>query len=230
MRASPGGRVEAARPGRAGRTGIAAALQRQATIPQVTTFRSVDCSALEVFRRELGVSPLPVVIAALCRTTASHPDINAIWHDDDGAVRREEVNVGVAADTERGLVVPVVHDARAMGIASLSVEIRRLAEAARDGSLTPGELTGATIAVSNTGSYGSEAGTPILSPGSSLTLGLGVIEPRALVVDDHIVARPACTLSCTFDHRVLDGAGVGRALTDLVETLTSTERLGGLPR
>ncbi len=164
VRASPGGRVEAARPGRAGRTGIAAALQRQAAIPQVTTFRSVDCSALEVFRRELGVSPLPVVIAALCRTTASHPDINAIWHD-DGVVRREGVHVGVAADTERGLVVPVVHDAPARGIASLSEEIRRLAEAARDGSLTPAELTGATIAVSNTGSYGSEAGTPILSPG-----------------------------------------------------------------
>jgi pyruvate dehydrogenase E2 component (dihydrolipoamide acetyltransferase) len=86
------------------------------------------------------------------------------------------------------------------------------------------------VAVSNTGSYGSEAGTPILSPGTAVTLAIGVIAPRALVVDDEVVARPACTLSCTFDHRVLDGAAVGRALADLVGTLTSTERLGDLPR
>ena len=98
------------------------------------------------------------------------------------------------------------------------------------GSLAPGELTGATVAVSNTGSYGSEAGTPILSPGTSLTLAIGMIEPRALVVDGQVVARPACTMSATFDHRVLDGAVVGRALTDLVNLLTSTQRLGDLPR
>ena len=84
--------------------------------------------------------------------------------------------------------------------------------------------------MSNTGSYGSEAGTPILSPGTSVTLAIGVIGPCALVVDGEVVARPACTLSCTFDHRVLDGATVGRALTDLVDLLTSTERLGDLPR
>jgi 2-oxoisovalerate dehydrogenase E2 component (dihydrolipoyl transacylase) len=234
VRASSGhgeeGRVVDATRGTAKRAGIAATLQRQAAIPQVTTFRTVDCSALDVFRRELGMSPLPVVIAALCKTIAAHPDINAHWDEDEGVVQREAVHVGVAADTDRGLVVPVVHDASAMSIASLSEEIRRLATAARGGSLVPAELGGATIAVSNTGSYGSEAGTPILSPGTSVTLALGVIAPRALVIDDRVVARPGCTLSCTFDHRVLDGAGVGRALTDLVETLTSADRLGGLPR
>ena len=113
---------------------------------------------------------------------------------------------------------------------SLSSFEGRLADAARAGSLAPSELAGATIAVSNTGSYGSEAGTPILSPGTSVTLAVGVIEPRALVVGGEVVARPACTLSCTFDHRVLDGAAVGRALTDLVDTLESPERSGGLPR
>ena len=208
---------------------LAANLARQAAIPQVTTFRTVDCSALEALRAELGVSPLPVVIAALCRTVAEHPALNAWWHD-DGVEARAEVHVGVAADTERGLVVPVVRDAAGLGIGTLRAEIARLAEAARAGSLAPGELTGATVAVSNTGSYGSEAGTPILSPGTSLTLAIGVIEPRALVVDGQVVARPACTLSATFDHRVLDGAVVGRALTDLVALLTSSQRLGDLPR
>ena len=211
------------------RKAIAANLERQAAIPQVTTFRTVDCSALEPFRAELGVSPLPIVVAALCRTISAHPTVNARWGA-DGVVERPDVHVGLAADTERGLVVPVVRDAHMLGVAALTTEIKRLAEAARAGSLTPEELTGATIAVSNTGSYGSEAGTPILSPGTSVTLAIGVIAPRALVVGGNVVARPACTLSCTFDHRVLDGAVVGRALADLVELLASSERLGDLPR
>ena len=84
--------------------------------------------------------------------------------------------------------------------------------------------------MSNTGSYGSEAGTPILSPGTSVTLAIGVIAERALVVEGQVVARPAATLSLTFDHRVLDGAAAGRALTDLVDLLQSDDRLRNLPR
>jgi pyruvate dehydrogenase E2 component (dihydrolipoamide acetyltransferase) len=235
VRAAAGGAPTAARRGPTAsgrepqRQAIARNLERQAAIPQVTTFRTVDCSALETMRSELGVSPLPIVIAALCRTIEPHPELNAAWVDGN-LLERDQVHVGIAADTDRGLVVPVVRDAASRTIGELASEISRLAEAARSGSLSPEELTGATIAVSNTGSYGSEAGTPILSPGTSVTLAVGVIAPRALVVGGEVVARPACTLSCTFDHRGLDGATVGRALTDLVRTLTTTERLGDLPR
>ena len=83
--------------------------------------------------------------------------------------------------------------------------------------------------MSNTGSYGSEAGTPLLNPGNAVTIAMGVIQPRALVVDGDVVARPACTLSLTFDHRVLDGAAAGRALTDLVALLQDGDRLRDLP-
>ncbi len=211
------------------RRAIAANLERQAAIPQVTTFRTLDCSALETFRRELEVSPLPVLVAALCKALATHPMANAAWGGDHIATR-ETVNVGLAADTERGLVVPVVHDAQDRGIGELAGEIRRLAEGARTGGLTAADLAGATVAVSNTGSYGSEAGTPILSPGTSVTLAFGVIAPRAVVVDGQVVARPAAILSLTFDHRVLDGAAAGRFLTDLVAVLQSPDRLRDLPR
>jgi 2-oxoisovalerate dehydrogenase E2 component (dihydrolipoyl transacylase) len=210
------------------RRAIADNLERQAAIPQVTVFRTVDCTALEARRGELGTSPLPLVIAALTRTVAEHPALNARWHDGD-VEDRAAINVGLAVDTERGLVVAVLREAASHGIADLSTEIKRLADAARSGSLTPAAMTGATVAVSNTGSYGSEAGTPILSPGTSITLAIGVIGPRALVVDGEVVARPACTLSCTFDHRVLDGATVGRALTDLVHRLENQQALGDLP-
>jgi len=209
---------------------IAQRLSEQAAIPQVTTFRTVDCAALTEFRRELGVSPLPVVVAALCRTIEAHPPLNARWAGDRIELRGK-VNVGIAADTERGLVVPVLQDAGRRGIADLAAEVRRLAEAARAGTLAVEDVSAtATIAVSNTGSYGSEAGTPILSPGTSVTMAFGAIADRALVVDGAVGVRPAATISLTFDHRVLDGAVAGRALTDLVALLESAERLGGLPR
>jgi pyruvate dehydrogenase E2 component (dihydrolipoamide acetyltransferase) len=208
---------------------LAAALTRQAAIPQVTTFRTVDCKALDAFRAEIGVSPLPVFIAALVRTIVEHPILNAGWTD-DGTSPRDDVHVAIAVDTEHGLVAPVIHDASRRTIAELRGEIERLAASTRDGHLHPDDLVGATIAVSNTGSYGSEAGTPILSPGTSVTVALGVIGQRALVVDGQVVARPAATISMTFDHRVLDGAVAGRALSDLVALLESAERLGGLPR
>ena len=208
---------------------IADVLNRQAAIPQVTTFRTVDCTEIQLLRERLGVSPLPILIAALVAVVPEHPVLNSVW---GGAYleRRRVVHVGIAVDAPEGLVVPVIKEAASLGIEELGTEISRLAAAAREGGLQVNDLTGGTIAVSNTGSYGSEAGTPILSPGTAVTLAFGVIEDRALVVDGAVVARPAATISLTFDHRVLDGAAAGRALTDLVALLQSPERLGELPR
>ncbi|MEA2555154.1 MAG: hypothetical protein QOI60_485 [Actinomycetota bacterium] len=213
--------------GDSSRAGIARVLSVQAAIPQVTTFRTVDCSALQAFRKQVGSSPWPVGIAALARVALTHPVTTAVWAG-DAARARAAVNVGFAVDTPRGLVVPVVRDVPAWNLLELTAELRRLAHAAREGGLTSSDLADATIAITNMGSYGSEAGTPILSPGTSVTLGLGVIAPRALVVDDAVQARPACTLSMTFDHRVVDGAGAGAALTDLVALLQSPDGLRDL--
>jgi pyruvate dehydrogenase E2 component (dihydrolipoamide acetyltransferase) len=208
---------------------IARNLEAVAAIPQVTTFRTVDCSALEGLRAELEVSPLPVFVAALVTTVRRHPWANASWSD-EGIRLHRAVNVGIAADTERGLVVPVIRGAEGLGISAIGAEVARLAEAARSNALSHTEITGATIAVSNTGSYGSEFGTPLQNPGHAATVALGLIAPRALVIDGQVEARPACTLSCTFDHRVLDGATIGRALGDLVGLLQSREGLEALPR
>lgn len=211
------------------RRAVAERLAEVAAIPQVTTFRTVDCSALDAVRRELGVSPLPVFARALARIVEDHPRLNATWTD-RAILVHGRVDLGIATDTDRGLVVPVVRDAGSLGIGEIAAEIERLARAAREGSLEPTDTSGATIAVTNTGSYGSEFGTPLLNPGHAVTIALGVIEPRALVVDGAVEVRPACTLSLTFDHRVLDGATVGRAFGALVELLESSERLDDLPR
>ncbi|MEP6973394.1 MAG: dihydrolipoamide acetyltransferase family protein [Actinomycetota bacterium] len=211
------------------RSEIAKRLTEVAAIPQVTTFRTLDCSALELIRRELEVSPLPVFVSALARVCRDHPLLNASWAT-EGIRAFHAVHVGIATDTERGLMVPVLNGANELGIDAISQEINRLAESARSGHLQPGDLRGSTISVSNTGSYGSEAGTPLLNPGNAVTVAIGVIQPRALVVGGEVVARPACTLSLTFDHRVLDGATVGRALTDLVAWLQDAGRLRDLPQ
>jgi 2-oxoisovalerate dehydrogenase E2 component (dihydrolipoyl transacylase) len=209
---------------------IARRMEQSAAIPQVTTFRTVDATSLEAVRAELDVSPLPIFVAALCRTIAAHPILNAAWTE-DAILLQPNVHAGMAVDTERGLFVPVIRDAGSRGVADLSAEIGRLAEAARAGALSPDEATGATISVSNTGSYGSEAGTPLLNPPNAVTIALGVIEARALVTSGGAVeARPACTISLTFDHRVLDGAAAGRALTDLVDLLENADALRELPR
>jgi 2-oxoisovalerate dehydrogenase E2 component (dihydrolipoyl transacylase) len=202
-------------------------LSRAAAVPTVTTWRTVDCSALERVRGDAGTSPLPFVVRVLADVCGRHPRINASWSE-EGVLVHRRVHVGIATDTERGLLVPVVHDADRLGVPAIADRIAELAAAARNGTLTPGAMTGHTITVTNTGSYGSEAGTPLLNPPDAVVVALGAIEPRALVVEGGVVARPACTLSVTFDHRVLDGAALGRAMNDLVAILQDEQALRSL--
>jgi 2-oxoisovalerate dehydrogenase E2 component (dihydrolipoyl transacylase) len=206
-------------------------------IPQVTTFLTLDASQLLAFRDELvrdrggRLSPLPIVVAALAETCRAHPELNASFDAQAGEiVLYDDVHVGIATDTERGLLVPVVRDAGGRGIADLAAEIGRLTEAARAGSIGAQDLQGSTITVTNVGTFGAEYGTPILNPPEAAILALGVIEPRAQVVDGQVEARPAVTLSLTFDHRVLDGAAAGRAARTLGDILESPFKLGALPR
>jgi 2-oxoisovalerate dehydrogenase E2 component (dihydrolipoyl transacylase) len=200
-------------------------------VPMVTTWRTLDCAALEAFRGELGVGPLPVVLRALAEVCNEHRALNASYRPQLGEIWfHRHVNAGIATDTGQGLAVPVLRNVRARGMAEISREIVRLADAARRGTLRPEEITDGTITISNTGSYGSEAGTPLLVSGESAILALGVIALRALVVDGEVVARPACSLSLTFDHRVLDGADAGRALTSLVQLLSDERKLRSLLR
>jgi 2-oxoisovalerate dehydrogenase E2 component (dihydrolipoyl transacylase) len=207
-------------------------------VPQVTTFLTVDATALQAFREELSagaggvrVTPLPIVVRALVDVCAEHPKLNSAFD----AERKEIVlhrryNVGIATDTNQGLLVPVVRDADRLGLAALSEEIARLTKAARAGTAKLEDMVGSTITVTNVGTFGAEFGTPIVNYPEAAILALGVVEPRALVVDGEVQARPAVTMSLSFDHRVLDGAEAGRAMKALKSLLESPFRLGALPR
>lgn len=206
-------------------------------IPHVTTFLTVDATNLEAFRGELEqaagsrVTALPVVIRAFVEVLKEYRALNASFDAASSEIiLRGGIHVGVATETERGLLVPVVRNAGMLGIAELTAEMTRLVTAARGGTSAPEDLTGSTVTVSNVGSFGAESGTPIINHPESAILAVGVIEPRALVVDGIVEARPAVTLSLSFDHRVLDGAEAGRAMKALGDLLESPFRLGALPR
>ena len=211
-------------------------------IPQVTTFLTVDCTELLAFRDRLSagsgerIGPLAIVVAGLVRTIGGHPLLNASFDAQGQAgsgpeiVVHGQVHVGIATDTPNGLLVPVVKDAGRLGVVALAEEIGRLATAARDGRSTPAELTGSTITVSNVGTFGAEFGTPIINHPEGAILAVGLIEPRALVVDGRVEARPATVLSLTFDHRLLDGAEAGRALRALGDLIEDASELASLPR
>jgi pyruvate dehydrogenase E2 component (dihydrolipoamide acetyltransferase) len=206
-------------------------------VPHVTTFHEIDATQIQALRKKLTegagtkVSALAIVARALADVCERHPELNSSWDGDaHEIVLRSNKHIGIATDTERGLLVPVVHDAGEKGIVQIASEIAELVEAARNGKATLEQMTGGTITITNVGTYGSSFGTPIINIPEAAILALGRIEDRAVVSGGQVTIRPSVTLSLSFDHRVLDGADADKALTDLRELLEDAERLGSLPQ
>jgi pyruvate dehydrogenase E2 component (dihydrolipoamide acetyltransferase) len=130
-----------------------------------------------------------------------------------------QVNLGIAADTPRGLLVPVIRDADRLGLIELGARIDELVTTARAGNATPGHLTGGTITLTNIGVFGIDGGTPILPPGQAAILAMGRIVDRAWVVQGAILPRPVMQLALSFDHRIVDGATGSRALREAADFL-----------
>jgi pyruvate dehydrogenase E2 component (dihydrolipoamide acetyltransferase) len=163
-----------------------------------------------------------LVAAALVRAAVEQPIINSTWVDaPDGAhvVLHRDVNLGIAADTPRGLLVPCIKGASALGVVDLARAVQDLIDTARAGRATPADLTGGTITLTNIGVFGIDGGTPILNPGQTAILAMGRILDRPWVVDGHVVVRPVMQLSLSFDHRVIDGASGSRALRSVADFL-----------
>jgi len=133
--------------------------------------------------------------------------------EDGSAIDRvSTINLGMAVDTERGLLVPVIRNADQMGLRTFGVEFRRLMDQARAGKSLPDDLTGGTFTITNLGMYDVDAFTPIINLPEAAILGVGRIQAKAVVREGEIVARQMWTLSLTFDHRLVDGAPAARFL------------------
>jgi pyruvate dehydrogenase E2 component (dihydrolipoamide acetyltransferase) len=196
-------------------------------IPDATCWVDADATELLNARAAMNAGPGPKIslIALLARicvaALARFPELNATV--DPVAreiVRFPEVHIGFAAQTERGLVVPVVRDAHRRDAESLSAEFARLTGAARDGGLRPAELTGSTFTLNNYGVFGVDGSTPILNHPEAAMLGVGRITPKPWVHQGELAVRQVTQLSLTFDHRVCDGGTAGgflRHVADCVE-------------
>lgn len=199
-----------------------------ASAPQVTIWVDVDMqSALNRVAATDGVriTPLALVGAAVIKACGEYPRINARWLEGPPVQIQwhDHVNLGIAVDTERGLLVPSVKNAQDLDLPELATSINGLVDTARNGRCTPAELTGSTISITNVGVFGIDGGTPMLNPGESAIVGMGRITERPWVVDGTLAVRPVMTLMMTFDHRMVDGATGSRALMSIATELSSED-------
>jgi 2-oxoisovalerate dehydrogenase E2 component (dihydrolipoyl transacylase) len=205
------------------------------TAPHVTEFLQIDITetmaatarlrTLPEFA-DLRVSPLLLVARALIVAVGRHPVINSSW--DEAAqeiVVKHYVNLGIAAATDRGLVVPNVKDAHALTLPELARALGQLAETARAGKATPADLSGGTISITNVGVFGVDSGTPILPVGEAAILAFGQVKDAPWVVDGELAVRKVCTLSLSFDHRLVDGDLGSAVLRDVGAMLTDPLRM-----
>lgn len=199
-------------------------------IPHFSYVEEFDVTALEAMRADLNanrgnrpkLTMLPFLIVAICKTLPDFPMINARYDDEAGVVTRYgSVHLGMATQTDAGLMVPVIRDAQDKNVWQLASEIGRLAEAARNGSAKSEELSGSTLTVTSLGPLGGIATTPVINRPEVAIIGPNKIVERPMFVGDAIEARKLMNLSISCDHRVVDGwdaASYVQALKKLVET------------
>ncbi|MGM1016249.1 MAG: dihydrolipoamide acetyltransferase family protein [Actinomycetota bacterium] len=212
----------------------AAMVESAFTAPHVTTFHTVDVTAtmdlLAALRSDSSltahrIGPLAVVAKAVCLALGRTPGLNARWDEEHGEiVHQHYVDLGIAAATDRGLVVPNIRDAERMTLAELADALRTLAETARAGKTAPEALQGGTFSISNIGVFGIDAGTPILLPGQAGILAVGAVRRRPWEFQGEVALRQVMTLSLSFDHRVVDGAEGARFLKDVADVLEEPGR------
>jgi len=233
---TPAAQAEPPRETRVPITGVrratAAAMTRSVfTAPHVTEWLTVDVTAtmdlVAALKRDrdwtgVRVTPLLLVAKAFLLAIRRYPEINSRWDEENQEiVRQHYVNLGIAAATPRGLVVPNIKEAHRLDLAGLAAALDRLVTAARAGTTPPADMTGGTITITNIGAFGVDAGTPILNPGEAAILAFGAVRPMPWVVDGEIRVRQVTQLALSFDHRLVDGelgshvlAEVGRILHD----------------
>ncbi len=205
------------------------------TAPHVTEFLEVDVTAtMEAVTRvralpefaDVRVSPLLFVARALLTAVSRHPMVNSSWDADaQEIVVKHYVNLGFAAATERGLLVPNIKDAQDLALPGLARAFAELTATARDGRCTPAQLTGGTITITNVGVFGVDAGTPILTPGEAAILAFGRIREAPWVHDGQLAVRQVTTLSLSFDHRIVDGELGSAVLRDVGQMLEDPIRV-----
>ncbi|MDG4655778.1 dihydrolipoamide acetyltransferase family protein [Ectobacillus antri] len=205
------------------------------TAPHVTLMDEVDVTELVAHRKKfkdvaaekgIKLTYLPYVVKALTSALREYPMLNTSLDDaTQEVVHKHYFNIGIAADTDKGLLVPVVKDADRKSIFAISAEINELATKAREGRLAPNEMKGASCTITNIGSAGGQWFTPVINHPEVAILGIGRIAEKPVVKNGEIVAAPVLALSLSFDHRLIDGATAQKALNQIKRLLNDPQLL-----
>ncbi|MBO9038736.1 dihydrolipoamide acetyltransferase family protein [Curtobacterium flaccumfaciens] len=210
------------------RKAIATAMTTSAfTAPHVSLFVDVDATHTMEFVKRLKasptfagvkVSPLLIVAKAVIWAVRRNRSVNSTWTDREIIVHHF-VNLGIAAATPRGLIVPNIKDAQDMSLLELAQALEELTLTARDGKTTPKQMANGTVSITNIGVFGMDTGTPILNPGEVAIVAMGTIKPKPWVVDGEVRSRMVTTIGASFDHRVVDGDVASRFVHDVASVL-----------
>ncbi|MFI5522159.1 dihydrolipoamide acetyltransferase family protein [Streptomyces platensis] len=205
------------------------------TAPHVTEFITVDVTRTMKLVQELKqdpdmaglrVNPLLLVAKAFLVALRRHPEVNAAWDEArQEIVYKDYVNLGIAAATPRGLIVPNIKDAGVKTLPQLAAELGDLVATAREGKTSPAAMTGGTVTITNVGVFGVDTGTPILNPGESAILAFGAVKLQPWVHKGKVKARQVTTLALSFDHRIIDGELGSKLLADIAAVLERPKRL-----
>ncbi|PZQ89027.1 MAG: branched-chain alpha-keto acid dehydrogenase subunit E2 [Leifsonia xyli] len=197
------------------------------TAPHVSVFTDVNATRTMEYVKRLKaspdfagvrVSPLLVMAKAIIWAVRRNPTVNSSWTDEEIIVRHY-VNLGIAAATPRGLIVPNVKDAQDLSMLELAQSLEQLTLVAREGKTQPAAMSGGTITITNLGSFGMDTGTPILNPGEVAIVALGAIKQKPWVVDGEVRPAFVTTVGASFDHRVVDGDVASRFTADVASVL-----------
>jgi pyruvate dehydrogenase E2 component (dihydrolipoamide acetyltransferase) len=208
-----------------------AMVQSAYSAPHVSVWTDVDATrTMELVKRlkaspdfaDIRVSPLLIMARAVIWAARRTPMVNAAWVDAEGGAEirvRRYVNLGIAAATPRGLLVPNIKDAQDLSMRELAKALEKLTLTAREGRTTPADQQGGTITITNIGVFGMDAGTPIINPGEAGIVAMGTIRQKPWVVDGEVRPRFVTTVAGSFDHRVIDGDGMSRFIADVASIL-----------
>jgi pyruvate dehydrogenase E2 component (dihydrolipoamide acetyltransferase) len=210
------------------RKAIAQAMVKSAfTAPHVSLFVDVDATRTMEFVKRLKastdfagvkVSPLLIMAKAMIWAVRRNPTVNARFTDEE-VIIKHYVNLGIAAATPRGLIVPNIKEAQDMSLLELASALERLTLTAREGKTSPAEMANGTITITNIGVFGMDTGTPILNSGEAGIVALGTIKQKPWVVDGEVRVRYVTTIGASFDHRVVDGDVASRFLADVASII-----------
>lgn len=205
------------------------------TAPHVTEFVTVDVTRTMKLVAELKedkdmagvrVNPLLIIAKALLVAIKRNPEVNAAWDEaNQEIVQKHYVNLGIAAATPRGLIVPNIKDAHDQTLPQLAASLGELVATARDGKTSPAAMAGGTVTITNVGVFGVDTGTPILNPGESAILAVGAIKLQPWVHKGKVKPRQVTTLALSFDHRLVDGELGSKVLADVAAILEQPKRL-----